>query len=373
MLAHWAVVAWSILACGGLGPDRAGRTEVLVPANAPRFAIGIVVPRGRIRASGIDAAGAIDTTDWPTGDGPMPAIRAVLKDPTITRSFVEGPLTGEPTAEGLRLGTVLVTLTTFDSIEGLPEAMRAAAASLHRAPSSETLRAPMPDTQAGAPREPYRHLLVITDRWTRDEATLASIRAARDEAIGRDATRPSSSHPIPPPNAATPAAPSPRVNQINAVAMRYSIANPVTRDDVRDNIADSKVTFTAVQFEKNLGLAAETVDYDPSSPTTTYLSPWVVGAGTGGFTPSPELVDLLQRMFARMTVCPSDFDRDGDSDATDSALFEDAYKNINPTPNPLHLYSEWNFDTEFDLNPTYGTSGDWAKFNAGFSSLTGCP
>jgi hypothetical protein len=313
--------------------DGSADSRVLVPAASPRFAIGIVVPRRPINGG-----------EWVEGDrewGPMPAIREALKDPTITRSFVEEPLIGQPTAEGLRLGTVLVTLTTFDTIEHLPEAMRQAAASIGD-DSGTLIGPPLPDTAAS--RKPYRHLLVVVDRWSKDPSTLASIRAARNDLIGK------------PDDAMPPIPGRAMIDQINAVAIRHSTAlshPPITRQDVKTHLTESQVQFAAVDDETNLGLAAESNDAGPLPPNTGYVSPWQ----------NPALPDLWHRLLLRMTVCPSDFNRDGQMNASDLVDFQAAYLlNV--------LYADWNFDGQFTGSGT--NQADGKKFDAGLDP-TGCP
>jgi hypothetical protein len=349
-------MAMGVLACGmivwtasALAMDP---VEVLVPANSPRFAIAVVAPSGPV------GGGA-----WPEGDGPMPAIRAALADPTITRSQLEGPQRGEPTKEGLRHGTVHVTLMKFESIEDLPEAMRSAASSLNE-PSHATdpfVGPPVPNMSP--PRRAYRHVLVIVDRWTNDEATLATIRAARDELIWK------------PSDADPPVHGRGSIDQINTIALiRQDTGQVTSREAVKATLADSFITFTpvpanpgpGVEQEKNLAMVGH------SAPTTGAVGPWL-WVDTNFHPTLSKYEWTLQQMFKRMTVCPSDFDRDGTTEGPfptgdDADAFITDYSSQLP-------YADWNFDESQDLvpSPTIGNNGDWAKFNAGFDPLTGCP
>jgi hypothetical protein len=318
--------------------DGSADSRVLVPAASPRFAIGIVVPRRPINGG-----------EWVEGDrewGPMPAIREALKDPTITRSFVEEPLIGQPTAEGLRLGTVLVTLTTFDTIEHLPEAMRQAAASIGD-DSGTLIGPPLPDTAAS--RKPYRHLLVVVDRWSKDPSTLASIRAARNDLIGK------------PDDAMPPIPGRAMIDQINAVAIRHSTAlshPPITRQDVKTHLTESQVQFAAVDDETNLGLAAESNDAGPLPPNTGYVSPWQ----------NPDLPNLWHRLLLRMTACPSDFNRDGQSISAPGVPFSDLDA-FDAAYGISNSYTDWDFNGSYPGSGT--TFDDGKKFSSGFQA--GCP
>lgn len=156
----------------------------------------------------------------------------------------------------------------------------------------------------------------------------------------------------------------PYFDQINAVAMRYNFTNPsdeVTRAIVRDSIADSEVTFTAVQFEKNLGIAGE-VDIQG----TGNESPWIA---TIALDPNPDLLSLIRRMFQRMTVCPADYNRNGTVEGTfTSGTDKTAWSTGYGVPD---LYADWNFDGAFEPTQNPAFSGDAAKYNACFNA--GCP
>jgi hypothetical protein len=108
------------------------------------------------------------------------------------------------------------------------------------------------------------------------------------------------------------------------------------------------------------------------------LSPWIVANPPNDTLPTYRR--LLDRLFLRMSVCPSDYNRDGTSSSgnpgPDWTPFIDHYTNAPGTTPAQHLYADWNFDGIQSLipPPTIFNNGDWAKFNAGFGSQPGgCP
>jgi hypothetical protein len=413
--------------------------EVLVPAQRPKFAIGIVVP-----------AGPIDGGAWHDGDayggGPIPFILKALKNPTITRSNADGT----PTSEGVLLGTVLVTLTRFDSIKTLPEAMRLAAGSLNEQSPTHNPSVGPASPNLSPTRRAYRHLLVIVDRWTDDPATLWTIRAARNELIGRpsdaeppvhgrgsieqinalvvvvasDDSKPApmnramrhtadyfgfgaatpfpcigpadyrhtlspiwkepQSSPgscIPPPpfpeylsqvvrNQILHTGSNPFIDQFNTIALiRQDTGQVPTRQEVKDTLADSFLTFTPVgtgtDAESNIAMVG-----DVAPPSGNPVGPWLYV--DTNFHPTLSKYEwTLQQMFKRMTVCPSDFNRNGTTqgpylNGVDAIAFKDAY-------GLLDLYADWNFDGIYPgIDP--GFHGDAAKFARSIDPNTnGCP
>lgn len=144
----------------------------------------------------------------------------------------------------------------------------------------------------------------------------------------------------------------PTFNQINGLAIDRGSSNPtVTRGQVKTDFAESQVQFTLTDGESNLSIAA-------FAENGTAIDPWR-NPGTLGYA------SVVKRLFLRMSVCPSDYNRDGVSNASDTTDFQAAYL--------LNLpYADWNFDGQF--TGSGGNIADGAKFNAGFGSQPGgCP
>lgn len=152
---------------------------------------------------------------------------------------------------------------------------------------------------------------------------------------------------------------NPWIDQINGLAMRYlappngpiTPLNPVTREDVRDEAADSQVQFTVVDNEKNLGMAAEVT-------TTSSLSPWQ----------NSDYAVKLKRLFQRMTVCPADYNRASGVQGTwlsgaDKLAWSSVYGSGTP-------YTDWDFNDQYPGTSEL-TDGDAAKFKASFDAT--CP
>lgn len=192
---------------------------------------------------------------------------------------------------------------------------------------------------------PYRHVLIPF--WEKPGITLTSA------SVRQDICEVGTSN-------------NPWIDQINGLAMRYlappngpfTPANPVTREDVRDEAADSQVQINptgsppGIDDEKNLGMAAEVT-------TTSSLSPWQ----------NSDYGVKLKRLFQRMTVCPADYNRVNGVEGAWNAGND--WSQWNLLYGPGTPYTDWNFNNDWPVNGNLNSSADGAKFEASFNA--GCP
>jgi hypothetical protein len=116
----------------------------------------------------------------------------------------------------------------------------------------------------------------------------------------------------------------------------------VGRDYWLARMAESKVDVqTAVPDEDHIAFAGLHVD-SPGSPL------FQINPGPFGWP------QVQQRILMRLTVCPGDYDRDGDVDGADADAFFIGFNSI-----PPELYANWNFDDN-----SWTSAPDEDKFNA---------
>jgi hypothetical protein len=165
----------------------------------------------------------------------------------------------------------------------------------------------------------------------------------------------------------------PFIDQLNGIALDYAGSPPseVRRDDLLGTapgigvdptgLADARIRFDTTGGEWNLGFAAEV------SETVQNASPWL----------RTEYLCIIERMFRRMTVCPSDFDRDGATEPSQTLLTHD-YKQFIDAYGLQAIYADWNFDGKpypGDPNPDptgwQSNKADGAKFKTGLLTPDG--
>lgn len=161
----------------------------------------------------------------------------------------------------------------------------------------------------------------------------------------------------------------PLIDQINAIAIDHgpTYTGHVTRAALLGAAGTGNNAFTEshrqqasppVASEKHIAMAGASEFHATLNP-----NPWI-GA---------RMADLVTFMFMRMTVCPSDYDRNGVSSGTnpgpDWTPFITDYG-----PPVLSQYSDWNFDESQPSGGWQTNQIDGAKFQAGFGSQPGgCP
>ena len=141
------------------------------------------------------------------------------------------------------------------------------------------------------------------------------------------------------------------IHQSNAIALDSNSTTKFNRDAAKIHMENSNWRYPTVDNEKNLGIVAEALD--PAGFAWT----------------SPQYLDVLHRMISRLTVCPSDYNRDGVSNSANPGADWTPFLNDYLSNVP---YSDWNFSgVPNPLGGSASNKADGAKFQAGFNA--GCP